>query len=205
MTNRLSGKNCYKEIAKERTNFLFYRKDVKVELWLIQNPIVLYFHYNFGYFISFLQLFCAKTNKKILRKTIAWKKKKKKTSCSYLMRNDIAVKRNKNIEAKGWETVLTDPNQNEITRKSSKNWSCWASRSEIIQQNYDAKWAHFSWNAGPSDSRSVRYRNEDKPLMMPVQSYTDPVFLACYWTEPEYAGMPKPALVSSMLMLSYAK
>jgi hypothetical protein len=37
------------------------------------------------------------------------------------MRNDIAVKRNKNIEAKGWETVLTDPNQNEITRKSSKN------------------------------------------------------------------------------------
>jgi hypothetical protein len=40
---------------------------------------------------------------------------------------------------------------------------------------------------------------------MPVQSYTDPVFLACYWTEPEYAGMPKPALVSSMLMLSYAK
>jgi hypothetical protein len=41
--------------------------------------------------------------------------------------------------------------------------------------------------------------------MMPVQSYADPVFLACYWMEPEYAGMTKLVLVSSVVMLSYAK
>jgi hypothetical protein len=71
-----------------------------------------------------LLAFCNSFVQKPIRKFCGKKlheKKKKKTTCSYLMRNDIAVKRNKNIEAKGWETVLTDPNQNEITRKSSKN------------------------------------------------------------------------------------
>jgi hypothetical protein len=70
-------------------------------------------------------------------------------------------------------------------------------------------YVHGAWNAGLSGIRTVRYRTEKKITMPEQVRYRTKltqsgIFLVRYRTKIRHAGMPMPALVSSMPMPSYA-